>query len=109
LVVKKWITKFIPSLRNRIPCEALIIGGGITGLLLAFQLSKEGYETLLIDRLDVCLGSTSATTAMLQYEIDEPLCSVIEKVGEAADVDSCKEGVLAIETLENIYFPMQDM
>jgi glycine/D-amino acid oxidase-like deaminating enzyme len=80
----------------------LIVGGGITGALMAYQLSKEGYKTILIDKRDVCFGSTSATTAMLQYEIDEPLYSLIEKVGENAAVDSYQEGVRAIEGLHDL-------
>jgi len=86
-----------PYLAKNISCEVLITGGGITGSLIAYQLSKEGYETALIDKRDVCLGSTSATTAMLQYEIDEPLYSLIEKVREYVVVASYKEGVQAIE------------
>jgi glycine/D-amino acid oxidase-like deaminating enzyme len=39
---------------------------------------------------------------MLQYEIDEPLYSLIEKVGERAAVDSYTEGVKAIEKLERL-------
>ena len=86
-----------PSLQKNISCEVLIIGGGITGALIAYQLSKEGYGTVLIDKRDIAMGSTSATTAMLQYEIDEPLYSLIDKVGENAAVDSYQEGVLAID------------
>jgi hypothetical protein len=30
----------------------------------------DGYKTMLIDRREIGHGSTSATTSMLQYEID---------------------------------------
>jgi glycine/D-amino acid oxidase-like deaminating enzyme len=69
---------------------------------MAYQFSKEGYKTIVIDRRDVAMGSTGATTAMLQYEIDEPLYSLIEKVGENAAIDSYKAGVTAIGKLEEI-------
>ena len=101
-LLKNGILNSYPSLRKNISCEVLVVGGGITGSLVAYQLSKEGYKTVLIDKRDVCLGSTSATTAMLQYEIDEPLYSLIEKVGERAAVDSYTEGVKAIEKLERL-------
>ena len=101
-LLKNGILNSYPSLRKNISCEVLVVGGGITGALLAYQLSKDGYKTALIDKRDVCLGSTSATTAMLQYEIDEPLYSLIEKVGKSAAVDSYAEGVKAIEKLERI-------
>ncbi len=91
-----------PSLQKNISCDVLIIGGGITGSLIAYQLSQEGYRTVLIDKRDIAMGSTSATTAMLQYEIDEPLYSLIAKVGENPAVDSYREGVLAITKLRKI-------
>ncbi len=91
-----------PSLQKNITCDVLIIGGGITGALMAYQLSGEGYKTVVIDKRDVALGSTSATTAMIQYEIDEPLYSLIKKVGASAAIDSYQGGVAAIDKLEKI-------
>ncbi|MEO7990904.1 MAG: FAD-dependent oxidoreductase [Chryseolinea sp.] len=91
-----------PSLQKNITCDVLIIGGGITGALMAYQLSGEGYKTVVVDKRDVALGSTSATTAMIQYEIDEPLFSLIKKVGENAAIDSYQGGVAAIDKLEKI-------
>lgn len=101
-LLKNGLITSYPSLQKNISCEILIIGGGITGSLMAYQLSQEGYRTVLIDKRDIGMGSTSATTAMLQYEIDEPLYSLIEKVGEKAAVDSYQEGVLAITKLGKI-------
>src|SRR5688572_22297364 len=93
-LLKNGLIASYPSLQKNISCEVLIIGGGITGSLMAYQLSQEGYKTVLIDKRDIAMGSTCATTAMLQYEIDEPMYSLIAKVGENAAVDSYREGVL---------------
>jgi glycine/D-amino acid oxidase-like deaminating enzyme len=101
-LLKNGLVQSYPSLRKPISCEVLIIGGGITGALMAYQLSQEGYRTVLIDKRDIGMGSTSATTAMLQYEIDEPLHSLINTVGENAAVDSYREGIVAIDTLQKI-------
>lgn len=101
-LLKNGLINSYPSLRKNLTCEVLIIGGGITGSLLAYQLSQEGYQTVLIDKRDIGMGSTVATTAMLQYEIDKPLYSLIEKIGERAAVDSYREGVLAIAKVEMI-------
>jgi glycine/D-amino acid oxidase-like deaminating enzyme len=79
-----------------------VIGGGITGALMAFQLSSEGYNTVLIDKNDVSLGSTAATTAIVQYELDEPLYSLIDKVGEDAAVDTYRHGVEMIDKLNQL-------
>ncbi len=100
--IKNGLINSYPSLQKDISCDVLIIGGGITGALIAYQLSGEGYKTIVIDKRDIALGSTSATTAMIQYEIDEPLHSLIKKVGANAAIDSYTEGVLAIDKLEHI-------
>lgn len=52
-------------------------GGGGTSLVEA------GAETLLSDKRDIRTGSTSASTALLQYESDVPLRELIKKVGLA--------------------------
>lgn len=101
-LLKNGLINSYPSLRENISCDVLIIGGGITGSLIAHQLSQEGYQTVLIDKRDIAMGSTCATTAMLQYEIDEPLHTLINKVGERAAVDTYREGVLAIDRLGEI-------
>lgn len=98
-LLKNGLINTYPSLQRSTSCDVLVVGGGITGSLMAYQFSKEGYKTILIDKRDVSLGSTSASTSLLQYEIDEPLYSLIEKVGENAAVDTYLEGVKAIDKL----------
>lgn len=101
-LLKNGLLSTYPSLQKHVSCDVLVVGAGITGSLLAYQFSKEGYKTVLIDKRDVSLGSTSASTSMLQYELDEPLYSLIEKVGERPAVDTYLEGVEAIQKLAKI-------
>ncbi len=101
-LLKNGLVHSYPSLSKNLNCNILIIGGGITGALMAYQLSKEGYSTVLLDKRDIGAGSTSATTAMIQYEIDEPLHTLIKKVGKEAAVDSYKAGVKAMDTLQEM-------
>lgn len=101
-LLKNGLTYTYPSLKEDVECDVLIVGGGITGALMAFQLSGEGYNVVLIDKNDVCLGSTSATTAILQYELDEPLHKLIPKVGEDAAVDTYRAGVIVINWLNDL-------
>jgi glycerol-3-phosphate dehydrogenase len=56
-----------PALRRDASCDAVVIGGGITGALVAVHLVEAGLETLLIDKRDIGTGSTSASTALVQY------------------------------------------
>jgi len=101
-LLKNGILHAYPSLQKNISCDVLVLGGGITGALLAYQVAREGYRTVLIDKRDVSQGSTSATTSLLQYEIDEPLYSLKRKVGDAVAIESYREGIVAIERLARL-------
>jgi len=101
-LLKNGLIGTYPSLQKDITCDILVVGGGITGALIAYQFSKEGYRTVLIDRRDISLGSTSASTSLLQYELDEPLYALIKKVGANAAIDTYLEGVRSIEKLGSI-------
>lgn len=98
-LLKNGLLNSYPSLHTNIDCDVLVVGGGITGALMACQMSSEGYETVLIDREDVAFGSTSATTAMLQYELDRPLFALMESLGNDTAIDIYRAGVDAIRNI----------
>ncbi|KOP35783.1 FAD-binding oxidoreductase [Flavobacterium sp. WLB] len=91
-----------PSIDSDIKTEILIVGGGITGALMAYKLITAGKKIVLVDRRDVANGSTAASTALLQYEIDVPLHELIKLRGEKCAVDSYRNGKKAIFDLRNI-------
>lgn len=101
-LLKNGLIASYPSLKSDEDCDVLIIGGGITGSLIAHQMVTEGYKTILIDKRELCNGSTSATTSMLQYEIDVPLFELIEKIGEKGAVMSYKACSDAIDKIEKL-------
>ena len=83
-------------------CDVLTIGAGITGALIADALTARGVSVIVIDRRHPAHGSTSASTALLQYELDAHLVDLIERVGRARAVDAyraCLDGVRAIARL----------
>lgn len=63
-------------------CDVAIIGAGITGALLADRLSEAGVRVTVFDRRAAGYGSTAASTALLQYEIDVELHELIRRIGE---------------------------
>lgn len=91
-----------PSIDSDHTTEILIIGGGITGALIAYKLISEGKKVILVDRRDVANGSTAASTALLQYEIDVPLHELIKIRGLECAVDSYSNGKKAIFDLRTI-------
>lgn len=101
-LVKNGIIQSYPSLRENLTCEVLVVGGGITGSLIAHQCIEDGYDTVLIDKREIGFGSSSATTSMLQYEIDTPLHKLMEDIGEEDAIASYKACSDGIDRLEKI-------
>jgi len=98
-LIKNGLLFSYPKLERDIKTDVLVLGGGISGALAAHYLIQEGISCTLIDARSIGLGSTCASTSLLQYEIDTPLHQLIEMVGEKDAVRSYKLGVLAIMKL----------
>lgn len=101
-LLKNGIINSYPSIQQNEKCDVAIIGAGISGALVAWYLGKAGIKTIIIDKRHAGTGSTSASTALLQYEIDVPLHELIEKVGEYNAVESYKLCLDAISKIEKI-------
>ena len=70
-----------PDLEGDARADVLVVGAGITGALAAWRLAESGFDTLLLDRREAGEGSTAASTALLQYELDTPLRQLRSLVG----------------------------
>ncbi len=79
--------------------DVLIVGGGITGAMVAEELSREGFAAVIVDRRKPTQGSTAASTALVQYEIDTPLTELRRKIGEADAVRAWRRSRLAVASL----------
>ena len=101
-LLKNGLLYTYPMLQKNIVAEIVVVGGGITGALISHALMQQGYKVTLIDRRDIGQGSTSATTSMLQYEIDEKLIDLAEKIGEQGAADCYKAGITAIKDLHKL-------
>lgn len=101
-LVKNGILYSYPSLQENLETEILVIGGGITGALISHALMEAGHQVMLIDKRDIAMGSSSATTSMLQYEVDVPLYELAEMIGEEGAVKCYKAGVEAIHNLHTL-------
>lgn len=60
-------------LTQDIRCDVLIVGCGITGSLMAEELTRQGLDVVMVDRELPGRGSTAASTSMLLWEIDRSL------------------------------------
>lgn len=79
--------------------DVVIIGAGISGALAAQALAGLSLDVLVLDRRKPGSGSTSASTALIQWEIDEPLSSLIKKVGARRARASYKASYAGVRTL----------
>lgn len=88
-----------PQLDHEVKCSALVVGGGITGALCAHALATAGVDVLVVEAGSIGTGSTSASTALLQYELDTPLHLLAEEVGEETAVRSYQLCANAIDRI----------
>src|SRR5690242_721479 len=70
-----------PVLDRDLRCDVAILGGGITGALVAYHLVRAGVDVVLLEGDRVGRGSTSASTGLLQYELDVGLVPLIQLYG----------------------------
>lgn len=91
-----------PPLDRDRSCDIAIVGGGITGALVAERLTAAGRSVVVLDRRSIGQGSTAASTALLQYEVDMPLHRLVEKVGEHTAVRVYRLGLQAIESIARL-------
>jgi len=101
-LLRHGIINSYPSLSRDIKTEIAVMGAGISGALVANQLCRAGYKVVVADRRHVGLGSTAASTALLQYEIDKPLHELIKLVGEKNALKSyqlCRKAIANIEKI----------
>jgi glycine/D-amino acid oxidase-like deaminating enzyme len=101
-LMKSGIFKTYPSLDRDVHTDVAIIGGGISGALMAWYLSQAGISAVVADRRHIGMGSTAASTALLQYEIDTPLIELIKMRNEKEAVLSyllCLESIFELENI----------
>jgi glycine/D-amino acid oxidase-like deaminating enzyme len=91
-----------PKLLENADSSVVIIGGGISGALTAYYLTESGIDCILLDGRTIGLGSTCASTSLLQYELDKPLHQLIKQVGEQNAVRAYQLCGESIDTLVKI-------
>ncbi len=91
-----------PPLEGETRCDVAVIGAGITGALVAHALVGAGLDVVVLDRRDVGQGSTMASTALLQYDLDVPLHRLIGEIGREDAERAFVAGTRAIARLEMI-------
>lgn len=61
--------------------DVIIVGAGISGALMAHSLAGQEMKVLIVDRRRPVRGSSLASTAMIQHELDVPLHVLRRSIG----------------------------
>lgn len=89
-----------PRLTRSLDCDVAIVGAGIVGVLVADALVATGRRVVLLDRHEPAQASTSASTALLQYEIDTNLVELTGLIGATSAARAYLACVNSFERLE---------
>lgn len=86
-------------LKRDIETDVLVIGAGITGAMMADALAGTGLRVAVVDKRGPAKGSTTASTALVQYEIDTPLIKLARKIGERDATRAWRRSRLAVDAI----------
>ncbi len=89
----------VQTLSRPISCDVLVVGAGISGALIAENLTDAGLDVVLVDRRGPVEGSTAASTALLQYELDTPMVQMAQAIGELRTQRLWRRSRLAVAAL----------
>lgn len=102
--VKNGLMHAFPKLQASLRCDVAVIGGGITGALIADELVAHGMDVVVVEQRDIGWGSSAASTALRQYEIDTPMTDLAKRYGEAdawLAYGACAEAIGMLRDLAN--------
>jgi len=101
-LMKNGMVHVYPSLQTSMDTDVAIIGAGISGALAAYYLYRDDMKVTVLDRRHAGMGSTAASTALLQYELDVPLHTLAERIGKRNAVHAYKYCRKAIYDLQQV-------
>ncbi len=70
------------ALKGNKSTDVLIIGGGIAGILCAYQLKNAGVDCILVEATEICGGITKNTTAKITLQHGLIYDEMIRRFGE---------------------------
>lgn len=90
------------SLHENIEAEIAVIGGGMAGILTAYQLQKDGKQVIVLEANEIASGQTRNTTAKITSQHGLIYYDFIKKYG----TDKARQYALANETAIGEYRKM---
>ena len=107
--ISNGLMQAFPRLEADHRCDVVVLGGGITGALIADELAGHGFDVAVLEQRDIGWGSTAASTALLQYEIDTHLVDLAKRHGEADAALAYRACADAIDQLSEVASAWRDV
>src|SRR3954447_26481568 len=89
-------------LAEDLTCDVVIVGAGIAGLSVAYELSQIGKKVVVLDRGRIAGGVTSRTTAHLAPVCDDGVAELTKIRGEAMAAKFQASQSAAVDRIEAI-------
>ena len=101
-----WLANGFKKLKTTSPAklvmaDVVVVGTGISGALVADALLNAGYSVLAVDRRKPMSGSTPASTALLQSELDTPLTELQRRLGTSDAARVWLRSAQAVQSLKD--------
>ena len=91
-----------PPLGHDAACDVAVIGSGIAGLSIAYELTRLGQQVIVIDRGPIGMGMTARSTAHLSSSLDDLYINLIRIHGRDTARLLLDSQVAAINRVEAI-------
>src|SRR5438477_12209112 len=89
-------------LRENAGCDVCIVGAGIAGMSIAYELSRRGHEVIVLDDGEIGRGMTGRTTAHLVNALDDRYYDLEKYHGEDGARMAAQSHSAAIDRVEKI-------
>ncbi|HEY5748644.1 MAG TPA: FAD-dependent oxidoreductase [Chryseolinea sp.] len=80
--------------------DVVIVGGGMTGVVTALELQKQGKNCLLAEAHTLAFGTTGGTTAHLNTLLDTPYTTITKNFGSDVSRSVASAAADAIKNIE---------
>jgi glycine/D-amino acid oxidase-like deaminating enzyme/nitrite reductase/ring-hydroxylating ferredoxin subunit len=91
-----------PSLQQDLETDVCIVGAGIAGISIAYELVKRGREVVLIEAREVLSGETGRTSGHLSNALDDGYTEIKKKHGQSGAKIAAESHTWAIERVGEI-------
>lgn len=91
-----------PKLNENIKTSVLVIGGGITGILCAYELKKRNIDAVLVEQNRIGRGITKNTTAFITAQHEMLYQDIVDNFSLEEAREYLKLNLKAVEEFKNL-------